>query len=104
MNVSTESLARAAGHHPWRTVLVWLGALLAAALLSSQLLGDALTTDTDFTDEPASKRAGALIEARLRGADEGTEFVVVSTRSTITDADYETFVGRASAEHRSARS
>ena len=45
----------------------WVVALLTAGVLSSQFLGDALTTDTDFTNEPEAKRAAALLEERLRG-------------------------------------
>jgi RND superfamily putative drug exporter len=93
MKLSTESLARGAGSHPWRTIIVWVVALIAAGLLSSQLLGDALTTDTDFTNEPEAKRAATILEERLRGPNEGTEFVVVTAESTVSDPDYRAYVG-----------
>jgi RND superfamily putative drug exporter len=93
MRLSTASLARWAGRHPWRTLAVWVVALLTAGVLSSQLLGDALTTDTDFTNEPEAKRAAAMLEERLRGPNEGTEFVVVTARSAVTEPDYRAYVG-----------
>jgi putative drug exporter of the RND superfamily len=93
MKLSTESLARSAGRHPWRTLVVWVVALLAAGVLSSQLLGDALTTDTDFTNEPEAKRAASLLEERLRGPSEGTEFVLVTAESTVTEPEYRAYVG-----------
>jgi RND superfamily putative drug exporter len=93
MKLSTESLARSAGRHPWRTLVVWVVALLAAGVLSSQLLGDALTTDTDFTNEPEAKRAANLLEERLRGPSEGREFVLVTAESTVAEPEYRAYVG-----------
>jgi putative drug exporter of the RND superfamily len=93
MRLSTESLARAAGRRPWRTLVVWVVALLASGLLSSQFLGDALTTDTDFTNEPEAKRAASLLEERLRGPDQDTEFVVVTSELTVTEREYEAYAG-----------
>jgi RND superfamily putative drug exporter len=92
MRPSTASLARSAARHPWRTVGLWVIALVAAGVLSSQLLGDALTTDTDFTNQPEAKRAAALIEARLGSSDEGTEFVVVTGERAVIEAPYRTYV------------
>ncbi len=92
MKLSTETLARAAGHRPWRTLAVWVIALVVAGALSSQLLGDALTTDTDFTNEPESKRASTLLEERLRGPNEGVEFVVVTGETSVDDPEFRVYV------------
>jgi RND superfamily putative drug exporter len=92
MATSTQSLARSAGRHPWRTVVVWVVALITAAVLSAQFLGDALTTDTDFTNEPEAKRAAVLLEERLRGPNEDIEFVVVTAESTVTEPEYRAYV------------
>ena len=46
MSLSTEALARSSGRRPWRTVIIWVVALVAAGVLSSQLLGDTLTTES----------------------------------------------------------
>lgn len=93
MRLSTESLARSASRHPWRTLVAWVIALLTAGVLSSQFLGDALTTDTDFTNEPEAKQAATLLEERLRGSNEGTEFIVVTAESTVTEPGYRAYVG-----------
>jgi putative drug exporter of the RND superfamily len=92
MKVSTESLARSGGRHPWRTLVVWVVALLAAGVLSSMFLGDALTTDTDFTNEPEAKRAAGLLEERLRGTGEDMEFVVVTADRAVTEPEYRAYV------------
>jgi putative drug exporter of the RND superfamily len=93
VELSTGSLARSAGRHPWRTLVVWVVALLSAGVLSSLFLGDALTTDTDFTNEPEAKRAAGLLEERLRGPSQDTEFVVVTAGSTVSEPEYRTYVG-----------
>jgi RND superfamily putative drug exporter len=93
MKLSTGSLARSAVRHPWRTIVIWIAALLTAGVLSSQFLGDALTTETDFTNEPESKRAAALLEERLRGPQNDMEFVVVTAGSTVSRPEYRTYVG-----------
>ena len=92
MKLSTESLARSAGRRPWRTLGIWVAALIIAGVLSSQFLGDTLTTDSDFTNEPGSKRAAALLEDRLRGADIDTEFVVVTSSASVSDPVYRDYV------------
>ncbi len=104
MKLSTESLARAASRHPWRTVIVWVVALLAAAVLSSSFLGDALTTDTDFTDEPDSKRAAGLLEAAAawsRGGHRVRRGDARTPRSPILST--EAFVGDLQADDRCTR-
>jgi len=92
MKLSTESLARSGGRHPWRTLAVWVVALLAAGVLSSLFLGDALTTDTDFTNDPEAKRAAGLLEERLRGTGEDVEFVVVTAERAVTEPEYRAYV------------
>ena len=92
MKTSTESLARSAAHHPRRTVLVWVLALVTAAVLSSQLLGDALTTESEFTNDPEAVRAADLLEERLRGAEVNTEFVVVTAGSDVSEPVYRAYV------------
>ena len=49
MKLNPESLARASSHKPWRTIVIWIVALVVAGGLSSALLADTLTTDFDFT-------------------------------------------------------
>jgi RND superfamily putative drug exporter len=92
VKLSTESLAHSGGRHPWRTLVIWVVALLAAVALSSLFLGDALTTDTDFTNEPEAKRAAGLLEERLRGTGEDMEFVVVTAERAVTEPEYRAYV------------
>ena len=92
MKMSTESLARSAAHYPWRTVLVWVLALVTAGVLSSQLLGDALTTESEFTNDPEAVRAADLLEERLRGAEVNTEFVMVTAGSDVSEPVYRAYV------------
>jgi uncharacterized membrane protein YdfJ with MMPL/SSD domain len=93
MKVSPGSLARSSARHPWRTVIAWIATLIAAGVLASAFLGDALTTTQDFTDDPESKRAAAMLEERLRGPDPETEFVVVTGDHAVNDPDVRGFVG-----------
>ncbi len=91
MKLSTAALAGSSGRHPWRVVSVWVVAFLFAGALSSQLLGDSLTTESEFTNHPESVRAAALIE-RLRGPEVETEFIVVTANTTVADPDYRDYV------------
>jgi putative drug exporter of the RND superfamily len=99
MKLSPEMLARATSRHPWRTVIGWGLALITAAVLASSFLGDALTTSQDFTDDPDSKRAAAVLEAAgLRAPEAGTEFVLVTSDAAVTEPVAKAFVGDLQAE------
>ncbi|MCL1592717.1 MAG: MMPL family transporter, partial [Actinomycetia bacterium] len=78
MKFGSQLLARTSALHPWRTVGVWVFLVITAGILSSQLLGSALTTSVRFTDSPESTRAAALIE-EVRGGSADTEFVIISS-------------------------
>ncbi len=64
--ISTESLARAAAAHPWRTLLIWVAAVVAGVFLIATLLGSATTFEGQFTNDPDSQVARDLIEERIR--------------------------------------
>jgi RND superfamily putative drug exporter len=75
------------------TVGVWLLALVVAGITSGLLLGDALTTDMSYTNNPEAKRAEDLIQARLRGPEQNHEIIVVRSRSqAVDDAGFRTYV------------
>jgi RND superfamily putative drug exporter len=75
------------------TVGVWLVALVVAGVTSGLLLGDALTTDMSYTNNPEAKRAEDLIESRLRGPEQNHEIIVVRSRSqTVDDAEFRAYV------------
>ena len=45
LSISTESLARSSGRHPWRTIAAWLVALVVAFISMGAFFESALTTD-----------------------------------------------------------
>ncbi len=81
MALGTEALARASATRPWRTVVVWLTVLVTAGLATAALLGEALTTSIEFTDDPDSAVVMDLIE-EVRGEPGVTEFIVVTSETT----------------------
>ncbi len=95
MPLSPRALARVSSRRPWRTIGVWLLALVVAGIVTSRLLGDALTTDVDLLNEPEAKKAQTLLEERLRGVERTTEMVIVSSRSaTVDDPAFRAYVER----------
>ena len=86
MSISTESLARASGLHPWRTVAAWVGAMVVAFVLMGAFFETALTTDDYFTNEPESERALRLMEEReFRVAPKPSDIVIVQSDTHSTD-------------------
>ena len=93
MRLSPQSLARASSRHPWRTVAIWVVAVLAAGMASSSLLGDATTTDVAMTNNPEANQAADLLEERLTGPERDTEIVIVSsTEVTVDDPAFRSYV------------
>ena len=98
MILGPEALARASALRPWRTVGIWIAMLFAAGFLSSQLLGDALTTEFSLTNNPESSQATEMIE-ELRGEAAFTEFIVVTTDgATVGDPAYVAHVSEVQAK------
>jgi putative drug exporter of the RND superfamily len=89
---STEGLARASARHPGRVVGAWVAGLLLAVVSMGALLGGALTMDDDFTGNPESKRADALIERSFDGRQADLEadaaVVIHSSDLTVEDAAF----------------
>jgi RND superfamily putative drug exporter len=91
MKLNPESVARASSRHPWRTIGIWVFLIVSMGVVSSRLLGDVLTQDFEFTNEPESVRAQAVIDEKFdtTGA-EDTEFVIVQSESlTVQDPPFE---------------
>ena len=87
---STERLARASATRPWLTIGAWLLALVISGVVIVSLLGDALTTDDDFTGNPESKAARTLIDEQLGRPDAVDEIVLVrSSTLTVDDAAFQ---------------
>ena len=83
--LSPQRLARASSRRPWLTVGAWVVALVASLVASGMMLGDALTTEMGYTNNPEAKRARDVIEARLRGPEPNREIVIVRSRSQTVD-------------------
>jgi putative drug exporter of the RND superfamily len=91
MKLSPEGLARISSRHPWRTLGIWLVVIVSMGVVSGRLLGDVLTQDFEFTNEPESARAQEVIDEKFdtNGA-ESTEFVIVRSPSlTVDDPGFE---------------
>jgi RND superfamily putative drug exporter len=100
---STAALARFSARRPWFVVVSWVVLLVLAVGIAATGLGDALTTEGDFTNRPESVRADDLLAQRLRdGQDEpATETVLVhSERLTVDDAAFREVVERTAADLR----
>ena len=90
----TERLARAAALHPWRTIAIY-AALIAVAVLSvGGLLSSGLTSDMQQRGaKPDSDIGRRLIEERLTGPQQMTDFVIVrSATRTVDDPVYKAYV------------
>ncbi len=94
MKVSPEILARASSRHPWRTMSLWLVAIVGMGYVSSLLLGGVLSQDFDFTNRPESVRAQEVIDQKFQtNSDQDTELVIVQSDSlTVDDAPFEAAV------------
>jgi uncharacterized membrane protein YdfJ with MMPL/SSD domain len=95
VRLSTETIARGCANHPWRTVGVWIAALVASFACIGVLLGGRLTTDGAPTNNPGSKRAETTINRSfsVQARQPSTDLVIVrSTRFTADDPQFRRFV------------
>ena len=91
--LSTRSLALASAHHPWRTLLVWVGVIAVAVGLNGAFLQDGLTTEFAFSTDPESVRGSRLIEERFPDPRPINEIIVVrSDELTVDDGPFEAAV------------
>src|SRR5262245_60015799 len=90
-----ERLALASATHPRWTIGAWIVATLLAFVTIGALLGGALTTEGNPTNDPQSQRAKDVREATFPAASAGaiTDIVVVrSPRYTVDAPEYRCFV------------
>ncbi|MCH7740463.1 MAG: MMPL family transporter [Chloroflexi bacterium] len=90
--ISTESLARSAAAHPWRTLLIWAAAVVTGVLLIVTLLGSATTFEGQFTNDPDSQVAQDLIEERIRPTHADEVALFRSPTLTVDDAVFRSAV------------
>ena len=90
----TERLARTSALHPWRTIGVWAALIALAVLAVGTLLGGGLTSDIKFrADKPDSIVGQELLEQRLTGPRQITDFVIVrSDTATVDDPAFKAYV------------
>jgi RND superfamily putative drug exporter len=81
--------------HPWRTIGAWIAAMVVAFVAIGGLLGGALTTEGNPTNNPQSQRAKDVREAAFPAASSAavTDIVIVhSPRYTVDAPRYRGFV------------
>jgi uncharacterized membrane protein YdfJ with MMPL/SSD domain len=105
MRLSIEAVATASARHPWRTVAAWLLAVVVAAVAIGALLGGALTTEGNPTNNPQSERAkDALSQAFPPTVGAAVTDIVVARSSeyTVDAPQFRAVVRRLASEVRRA--
>src|SRR4029450_8110444 len=90
-------VALASARHPRRTIGAWVAAMLIAFVAIGTLLGGALTTEGNPTNNPQSQRAKDVREAAFPAASSAgiTDIVDIrSSRYTVDSARFRTVVRR----------
>jgi uncharacterized membrane protein YdfJ with MMPL/SSD domain len=107
MNVTwLKRLVVASASHPWRTIGAWIAAILVAVVAIGGLLGGALTTEGNPTNNPQSTRAKDAREAAFPAASRAaiTDIVVVrSQRDTVDSPRFRSFVRTLAGRVRTAK-
>jgi uncharacterized membrane protein YdfJ with MMPL/SSD domain len=83
----TGRLARACALHPWRTMAAWLAAIVVAFVFVATLLGGALTTTGEVTNNPESLQAYDLLAERFPRRDVATTELIVIRNPNLTVDD-----------------
>jgi RND superfamily putative drug exporter len=102
INLTTAALARVSARRPWYVLLTWL-ILLVLAGVASTGLGDAFTTESDFTNNPESVQGDTLLNDRFHRGDEAppSETVIVRANDlTVDDAAFKQVVAQLAADLR----
>jgi putative drug exporter of the RND superfamily len=83
----TARLAVLCAHHAWRTVTVWIGAIVVALVLAGAVLGDNLTSEGNVTNDADSLRANDLQSERFPQQEGFDELVIVRSETLRVDDD-----------------
>ena len=83
--LSTESLARICGQRPWLTIGIWLLALILSVVLIALFLGDAMTSDIEFSNNPDSQQAETLLEERMHQEFQANEIIIIRSETLSVD-------------------
>jgi len=84
-SLSTESLARLCASRPWLTIGIWAAAILISLALISLFLGNALTSEMGFVNNPESKQGNKLLEDGLGRKAKADEIVIVRSGNLTVD-------------------
>ena len=95
----TERLARSGASHPWRTIGAFTLALVLAGVAIATLLGSGLTSEAGFRGHKPDSMVGfELMQDRLAGGDQVTDFVIVRSETrTVDDPVFKAYVGEVAA-------
>jgi uncharacterized membrane protein YdfJ with MMPL/SSD domain len=87
-SLSLKGLALASARHPWRTIGAWIATVVVAFVAIAALLGGALTTEGNPTNNPESERAADVERDAFfsNGAAAVTDIVVVRSDAYTVDA------------------
>ena len=105
MKLGIEKLATMSARHPWRTIGAWVAAMVVAVVAIGALLGGALTTEGNPTNNPQSERAKDVVDAafaRTAGAVVTDIVVVRSSRYSVDAPQYQALVRRVESAVRQA--
>lgn len=98
---SPAGFARLSARRPWAIVGLWAGLLVVAGLLAVTSLGDVLTTEITFTNEPDSLAGFNLLDERMDTSEPVTETVVLqSDTATVDDPAFAAEISRVAANLR----
>jgi uncharacterized membrane protein YdfJ with MMPL/SSD domain len=106
MNGGLRTLVLASARHPWRAIGGWLAAVVVAVVAIGALLGGALTTEGNPTNNPQSQRAEDAREAAFSAGSTAavTDVVVVhSPRYTVDAPQFRSLVSALAADVRHAK-
>src|SRR5215510_13993125 len=101
-----QRIALASARHPRRTIGAWIAAMVLAVVVIGALLGGALTTEGNPTNNPQSQRAKDVRETAFPASSSAaiTDVVVVrSTRYTVYAPQFRSLVRTLAGEVRSAK-
>jgi uncharacterized membrane protein YdfJ with MMPL/SSD domain len=105
VKLSTQTLALMSARHPWRTIAAWMALVVAGVVAIGALLGGALTTEGNPTNNPQSQRAEDALDRAFppTASSAVTDIVVVrSQRYTVEAPRFRALVRGLSADIRRA--
>jgi uncharacterized membrane protein YdfJ with MMPL/SSD domain len=105
VKLSTQTLAMMSARHPWRTIAAWMVLVVAGVVAIGALLGGALTTEGNPTNNPQSQRAEDALDRAFppTASSAVTDIVVVrSQRHTVEAPRFRALVRGLSADIRRA--